>query len=405
MANLQRMDSDTSAYSFTSEQLEMGEDDELGCDIEYEVAPWDIFGVHDIDGQILAVKKGEALPKTSKYKKKHSASDPATYRVKSVVQSPQLGDLAMRKSKGEGGYRGLAKRIGENYYNRIVRPTIKRPAEACVGEEGTAKKKMKKIKGYCLTAEKWNVDAGASKDEKEEALKQYRKMGETLSFLEKVDMVMDAKLFIQRQFRELEPSQSVEDLNTFWDGGPPIMSRWFEWLVSGSKLGCLANAAAEQMTKICNIVEEFIISKRGEDFEREMKRVENESKEMNGNITMYQVFLLKDLAKLFKNKPEKVIVVDGRDAKQIGPEEQDPNIFITKQNTFGETEFEEKIIIHLRIGDKVVWRDISLPEALGGIIQVYFSSTLQMLMTFCSLLKELFATLDQMMEPGIRRTQ
>ena len=179
---------------------------------------------------------------------------PATYRVKSVVQSPQLGDLAMRKSKGEGGYRGLAKRIGENYYNRIVRPTIKRPAEACVGEEGTAKKKMKKIKGYCLTAEKWNVDAGASKDEKEEALKQYRKMGETLSFLEKVDMVMDAKLFIQRQFRELEPSQSVDDLNIFWDGGPPIMSRWFEWLVSGSKIGCLANAAAEQMTKICNIV-------------------------------------------------------------------------------------------------------------------------------------------------------
>ena len=270
----------------------------------------------------------------------------------------------------------MAKRIGENYYNRIVRPTIKRPAEACVGEEGTAKKKMKKIKGYCLTAEKWNVDAGASKDEKEEALKQYRKMGETLSFLEKVDMVMDAKLFIQRQFRELEPSQSVEDLNIFWDGGPPIMSRWFEWLVSGSKLGCLANAAAEQMTKICNIVEEFIISKRGEDFEREMKRVENESKEMNGNITMYQVFLLKDLAKLVKNKPEKVIVVDGRDAKQIGPEEQDPNIFITKQNTFCETEFEEKIIIHLRIGDKVVWRDISLPEALGGIIQVYFSFNL-----------------------------
>jgi len=35
-----------------------------------------------------------------------------------------------------------------------------------------------------------------------------------------------------------------------------------------------------------------------------MKRVENESKEMNGNITMYQVFLLEDLAKLFKNKPE-----------------------------------------------------------------------------------------------------
>ena len=86
MANLQRMDSDTSAYSFTSEQLEMGEDDELGSDIEYEVAPWDIFGVHDIDGQILAVKKGEALPQTSKYKKKHPSSDPVKFYVNKKLQ-------------------------------------------------------------------------------------------------------------------------------------------------------------------------------------------------------------------------------------------------------------------------------------------------------------------------------
>ena len=77
MANLQRTDSDTSAYSFTSEQLEMGEDDELGSDIEYEVAPWDIFGVHDIDGQILAVKKGEVLPKNFQVQEKTSFFRPS----------------------------------------------------------------------------------------------------------------------------------------------------------------------------------------------------------------------------------------------------------------------------------------------------------------------------------------
>ena len=98
---------------------------------------------------------------------------PSTYRVQSVVQSP-LGSLAMHKSKGEGGYRGLAKRIGENFYNRMVRPTMKRPASAVDDESTPPKKRMKKTKGYCLTAEKWTVDAGASKHEKEEALEQNR---------------------------------------------------------------------------------------------------------------------------------------------------------------------------------------------------------------------------------------
>ena len=39
---------------------------------------------------------------------------PATYREKYVVNSP-LGKFAIQKSKGEGGYRGLAKRIGETF--------------------------------------------------------------------------------------------------------------------------------------------------------------------------------------------------------------------------------------------------------------------------------------------------
>ena len=249
---------------------------------------------------------------------------------------------------------------------------MKRPASAVDDESTPPKKRMKKTKGYCLTAEKWNVDAGASKDEKEEALQQYKKMAEA-SIQEKQELLMEARLFIQRQIRDTEPSQSVEDLSSFWEGGPPIMSDWFEWLVGGSKLGCMAQAASEQMVKVLNIVEDFIISKRGDEFEGEMKHVKDTAVELNGNTTMFQVFLLKDLAKLFKNKPQKIIFVDGKDDKHNGPEDKDPNIFITKQNIYGEDEFEEKIFIHLRIGDKVVWKDVSLPEALAGVIQVYFS--------------------------------
>ena len=53
-------------------------------------------------------------------------------------------------------------------------------------------------------------------------------------------------------------------------------------------------------------------------------------------------------------------------------DETDPNILITKQNTFGMAEYDQRVSVHLRIGDKSVFSDISLPEALAGVIQIHF---------------------------------
>ena len=298
---------------------------------------------------------------------------PATYREKYVVNSP-LGKFDVQKSKGEGGYRGLAKRIGENFYNRNVRPTIKRPVigEAEIENPGKKKGKMKK-KGYCISGEKWIIDTGATRKEKEEAKKEFKRFSDADSIKEKREVLMNAVVFIQKQFREMEPSQTVEDLSSFWEGGPQIMSDWFEWLVGGSKDGSLAATASLQMIKVLNITEKYIIDKRGEEFEKELNRLNEEVRGVNGDSTMYQVFLIRDLAKLFKNKPEKFVFNDGKDDKKSGPDEKYPNIYITKQNTFGEGDFEEKIVLNLRIGDKIIWKDVSLPEALAGVIQIFFS--------------------------------
>ena len=38
----------------------------------------------------------------------------------------------------------------------------------------------------------------------------------------------------------------------------------------------------------------------------------------------------------------------------------------------GQVEFKEEIIINLRIGGKMVYRDLSLPEALAALIQIFF---------------------------------
>ena len=312
------------------------------------------------------IKFCERLAELLKYK------FPATYREKYVVNSP-LGKFDVQKSKGEGGYRGLAKRIGENFYNRIVRPTIKRPLIGEAENENPGKKKKMKKKGYCLSGEKWNIDIGATRKEKEEAKKEFKRFSDADSIKEKRDALMNAVVFIQKQFREMEPSQTVEDLSSFWEGGPEIMSDWFEWLVGGSKDGSLAATASLQMIKVLNITEKYIIDKRGEEFEKELNRLNEEVRGVNGDSTMYQVFLIRDLAKLFKNKPEKFIFIDGKDDKKSGPDEKYPNIYITKQNTFGEGDFEEKIVMNLRIGDKIIWKDISLPEALAGVIQIFFS--------------------------------
>ena len=99
---------------------------------------------------------------------------PETFREKYVASST-VGNFDLPKFKGEGGYRDLAKRIGEQFYNRNVRPTIKKPVIGEAEIEEPAKKKGKQKKTYCLNPEKWDIDKGASMKDKEEAQKQFRR--------------------------------------------------------------------------------------------------------------------------------------------------------------------------------------------------------------------------------------
>ena len=142
-------------------------------------------------------------------------------------------------------------------------------------------------------------------------------------------------------------------------------------------MGSLALSTDEQLTKVINIVEEFIINKKGEEFENEMKRVKDRAEEKHGNDIMYKVFLVRDLAKLFKNKPQRILFIDTEDEKIFGPEITQPNIFITRKNVLGEGEHEEIVMMNVRIGDKIVFKDVSLPEAFAGLIQLIFCLNLQ----------------------------
>ena len=71
------MDSDSGSSYSDDEVIEKGEDLP-----EYDSAPRDVYGVHDTDGQIIAVKKGQSLPFTSKYKRKLKDSKLVKFHVK-----------------------------------------------------------------------------------------------------------------------------------------------------------------------------------------------------------------------------------------------------------------------------------------------------------------------------------
>ena len=107
-----------------------------------------------------------------------------------------------------------------------------------------------------------------------------------------------------------------------------MLSEWFEWLSGGTELSSLSQMVVQQLTKVLYVVEQFILFKRGDDFMKDLDDVRDIAKRVNGNILLYQIFLLRDLAKLFKNQSEKVIFMDGYSDKKSGPGKQHPNIFL-----------------------------------------------------------------------------
>ena len=68
-----------------------------------------------------------------------------------------------------------------------------------------------------------------------------------------------------------------------------------------------------------------------------------------------------------------LIFVDGKDEVDSGPSEQQPNVFVTKQNMLGEEEYDEKICLSLRIGSKIIFEDLNLSQALAGCIIFFLS--------------------------------
>ena len=131
--------------------------------------------------------------------------------------------------------------------------------------------KGKKV--YGVKAEKYNYGLNASKAEMETARDHFKKLHEVDSLEEKKQILTIARAFIQNRMRTLQPSQAVEDLASFWASGPEVLSYWFEWIVGGSKDGNLSTSVDLQMDKVMNIIEQYILFKKGSDYEKDIQGV------------------------------------------------------------------------------------------------------------------------------------
>ena len=226
-------------------------------------------------------------------------------------------------------------------------------------------------KFYGISSEKWNLASKLSQKEYEESetiFSELETLGGDLDAKEKV--LKRARLYLQISFRKEDPSSHVRKLRIFWEmpHGPKLLSLWFEWLVDGSKDGDLVKSIDEHLGSVLKMVENFMYEKKGDTWKLKVAEVENICSAKYGNEQLLQVFLVRELAKMWGNKPEKIIFVEGED--ELKNMSNQPFIYAAKVNNPGEKDYEDAIIFSVRVGACLVFDDVSFSQGLAAIIQL-----------------------------------
>ena len=190
------------------------------------------------------------------------------------------------------------------------------------------------------------------------------------------DCLESCREFIQIHFRTEDPSTHVQKLKRFWEmpNGLLVLNLWFEWVCGGSDGGNIVAVIEEKLDENMKIVERVLIDQNCEEFEKELSAAEKSSVEKFGNHTMYGIYLMRQLCKLWKNHPEKILFIEGEDKlKDIS---QQPYLHILKVNQHGEEAYDESLVISVRVGSTVIFESVTLCQGLAAVLQITFSFNL-----------------------------
>ena len=152
--------------------------------------------------------------------------------------------------------------------------------------------------------------------------------------------------------------------------GPKILGVWFEWHVDGSKDSSLLKSIEDHIDPILKLVENFIANKKGNDWAKKVEEVEADSSSNQENTLRLQIFLIRELAKLWGNSGEKLIFIEGKD--DIKNMSKRPFVHAVKLNKSGGSEYEYALVFSVRVGSSLVFDDVTLTEGLAAVIHLCF---------------------------------
>ena len=260
---------------------------------------------------------------------------------------------------------------------------LKRP-ESSAGEgsdvlDFTAKK-VKRCYGIC--PERWFTAKKITQANYDASQAMFEKLAEVNEgdYAALSNALSKAREYIQIAFRTQDPSQHVRTLSLFWEGqnGLASLNLWFDWITGGTGLYPSAKQYADIISKKLDvnmkIVEKVLLEEKNEDFEEDVRRSETDSQKKYGIKIMHYIFLLRELCNHWKNHREKFVFIEGVDLlKDISSQ---PYLHVVMLEQFGIADFPESIAISVRVGNTVVFENVSLSEGLAAVLQVTFAFNL-----------------------------
>ena len=231
-------------------------------------------------------------------------------------------------------------------------------------------RKSKKV--YALDPEKWHLASKISPQNYKISEEAYLKFAEEHDVDGKKEKMVDCREFLQVQFRTKDPSAHIHSLQKFWEmpHGPKLLSEQFEWVTNGSRDGCLLETIKNNADTVFGMVRAYLSELRGVAFEKKFDEVSHASKTKLGNDSLLRIFLLRELACTWKNVASSFIFIEEED--DLGKLSKQPFIHVMKVAQTGEGDFDVKLRISVRVGNTVVFDDMSLLGAVASLLEIIF---------------------------------
>ena len=214
-----------------------------------------------------------------------------------------------------------------------------------------AKKKTRK--NYGLNPDKYQLATKIHRSDFQAAEEVFKKMKDDDSIVVKLEICKLSRNFLQAKFRTLEPGAHIRLLKAFWvmPGGPKILSEYFQWITDTED--DLASIAEENIEDCLLMAQKVLVLKKGPLWKKKLNEKEREAEEENGNQILVSIFVLRELAASFKNRPEKAIFVENEDDLQHLSSQ--PFLHVVKTEQLGVEDYQESVKLSVRIGNNIVF--------------------------------------------------